>query len=660
MPPSHQREVTTRQLCSFLCCALLCAALAQACGDDGDGKQNLQTGDTTRADTASDDTLGGDDTGSDTTTASDTRRDTSSGDDTTTTPPDTSEPDLEEDVIVPTDDDFACDVVDRIAACEAALLHDGAPMPGDPAELLYYVNRWYSIASDYPISSTSTWLPCYGGDPGVPHDLICVPAQHSTKDNALRQLAWHSDAPPTPTTTHDGLSVGHEGKIGYQAMFDAAAAEAGYDLFVLSGFRSYATQEATFNGHVNREVSGGLSYDEAVLEASTYSAQPGHSEHQLGTTADLTFRKPDGAIYPGLGQSMANYDAMRWVHENSHRFGIVLTYDKDKIATTQYVYEPWHHRFVGVEAADEMRRCMLNTEEFLAERYGVGPLPTYEAEDRILYHHAELRSHENLPPGAWVTPGTAFTKTWRVKNGGTINWHHYTLSQVGGDDVFAATDRDVSCIRVGQTADLSLDLVAPTTKGTYEAVFRIVDPAGTPFGDDLLLRLVVDDMPPPADPYLFVRVDDVSDHAAGTDPGADLDAVVLRKADGAHVFVEAVEHYMASPQEPRANDPAELLGTPDAFYAWPDTSVCNVDTGFVSLGGSGTIIARMGAEIEAGDTVEVLELGGCSYGSGTAIVEEIEVLVSVSPEVGAQWIVLGRGTGPAVSFAVPELPPMSQ
>lgn len=627
---------------------LVCLAVI-ACDDDDDGRQNLQPGD------VSDDASGdqsSDLTAHDTSTPSDTRSDTGRD---TTAPVDTQEPDFEEEVIEPPVDDFACNVVDRIAACQAALLHDGAPMPTDAHEFLYYVNRWYSIPADFPISETSTWIPCYGGDPGAAHDLVCVPAQFSTKQNALRAPAWESDAPADLTMTHDGKPVGFEGKIGYHAMFRAAREEAGYDLFVASGFRSFATQEATFNGHVNREVASGRPYDEAVLEASTYSAQPGHSEHQLGTTADLTFRKPDGTIFPGLEETMVNYAAMRWVHENSHRFGIVLTYDADKVATTQYVYEPWHHRFVGVEAADAMRQCMLNTEEFLAERYGVGPLPTYEAEDRILYHDASLRSHPTYPPGAWVMPGAAFTKTWRVKNSGTINWHGYTLRQLEGED-FGATDLDVACIRVGQVADFSLDLVAPQPPGTYEARFAILDPAGNPFGDPLLLRLVVDEMPPPAEPYRFVRVDDLSNATGSADPGADLDAIILTKPDGQRYYAETVEHYVATPSSVSANDPTRILGAPDAFYAYPDTSVCHVDRGFVSLGGRGTLIAGLGADIAANDRLEVLEIGGCSYGTGTAIADPIEVLVSIGAEVGGQWVSVGRGTGPSVAITVPELP----
>jgi len=398
---------------------------------------------------------------------------------------------------------------------------------------------------------------------------------------------------------------------------------------------------------------------EAERIASTFSAQPGHSEHQLGTTADITYRTPQGNIYPSLDQSMANAAAIQWVHANSHRFGIVLTYDEDKVETTQYVYEPWHHRFVGVEAADAMRECMLNTEEFLAERYGVGPLPEYAGESIILFHNSSLRRHVTLPPASWVRPGETFTKTWRIKNTGSINWHNYRFSRVGGQDVFGGTtERDLACVRAGDVIEISLELTAPSTPGTYEATWQVLDPGGNPFGDEFPLNLIVSDQEPDYDPYLFVRVDDISDHIAGFDPGADIDAVVLTKAGGGTKhYATTVESYSAAPSDPNASDPTLALGAPDAFYAYPDTSVCNVDSGFVSLGGAGTLVLGLDTEIEATDTLEVLEIGGCAYGTGTAVTDEIQVQVSVAPEVAGQWVLLGRGDGPSVSFAVPELPP---
>lgn len=567
--------------------------------------------------------------------------------------------DVEEDVVEPGEDDFLCNRDARVEACQAALLQPAEP-PTDPAELLFYVNRWYDIPADYPISAESTWTPCFGGDPGVEHDLVCLPSPFTPGSaQALRQIAWESDAPPMPDVTHDGKPVGYMGKVGFRALFDAAFAEAGYEIFVLSGFRSFATQQATFNGHKANEISGGLTEEEAELVASTYSAQPGHSEHQLGTTADITYRQANGLIFPGLDQSMGNAAPVQWVDRNAHRFGVVLTYGEAKVATTQYVYEPWHHRFVGVEAADAMRECQLNTEEFLAARYGVGELPMYAGEPLILYRESDMRNHTTHGPGSWVQPGEAFTKTWEVKNTGSINWSDYELRRIG-PDVFGGQSRSVTCVPAGQTVSLSVEMTAPQMEGTYEEVWQVHDENGQPFGDELVVRLVVSEEEPEADPYLYVRIDDLSNATGGGDPGADLDAVVLEKNGGMVVYAEAVESYLASPADVNANNPQELLGAPDAFTNWPDVSTCRVDSGFVSLGGAGYAIVRMGQPVEEGDRLDVLEIGGCEYAPGSdAIPDQVEVQVAVTSALDGQWIALGRGTGPLISFSVPSLPALS-
>ena len=83
-------------------------------------------------------------------------------------------------------------------------------------------------------------------------------------------------------------------------MLDAAREEGGYSVYVRSGFRPYATQAAVVRRWVaEEETHHGLSHPEALARASLSSAREGHSEHQLGTTADLVYRTEKGPIYEG-------------------------------------------------------------------------------------------------------------------------------------------------------------------------------------------------------------------------------------------------------------------------------------------------------------------------------------------------------------------------
>mgnify|MGYP001598800012 FL=1 len=77
-------------------------------------------------------------------------------------------------------------------------------------------------------------------------------------------------------------------------------------------------------------------------------AEPGASEHQLGTTVDLT----DASIrYAGVDDRFGNSDGGKWLSQNAHKYGFVMSYPKGKEKTTGYKYEPWHWRFVGKDIA---------------------------------------------------------------------------------------------------------------------------------------------------------------------------------------------------------------------------------------------------------------------------------------------------------------------
>ena len=56
--------------------------------------------------------------------------------------------------------------------------------------------------------------------------------------------------------------------------------------------------------------------------------------------------------------------------EHCQEFGFILRYPKEKEEVTGVIYEPWHYRYVGVEAATEIMSRGICLEEYLAEVYG--------------------------------------------------------------------------------------------------------------------------------------------------------------------------------------------------------------------------------------------------------------------------------------------------
>lgn len=131
----------------------------------------------------------------------------------------------------------------------------------------------------------------------------------------------------------------------YDALLEMREAS-GYEMPIVSGFRSYRTQTAIFNNYV-------ANYGEA--EANTFSARPGESEHQTGMAIDIT----------SLNQSYGDTAEGMWLAENCHKFGFIIRFQADKEDITGYIYEPWHVRYLGKSTARLVHDSGLALEEFL-------------------------------------------------------------------------------------------------------------------------------------------------------------------------------------------------------------------------------------------------------------------------------------------------------
>lgn len=119
-----------------------------------------------------------------------------------------------------------------------------------------------------------------------------------------------------------------------RAMAEGAAA-AGVPIQLVSGYRSHAQQQTTFDYWVS--VGG---YEQALRT----SARAGHSEHQLGTAIDVTSA---GGAAPWEYADWASTPAGAWMAANAWRYGFVMSYPPGTFDLTCYDYEPWHYRYVG-------------------------------------------------------------------------------------------------------------------------------------------------------------------------------------------------------------------------------------------------------------------------------------------------------------------------
>ena len=132
-----------------------------------------------------------------------------------------------------------------------------------------------------------------------------------------------------------------------KAMVEAAWKD-GVDLKVWSPYRSYATQKMLFENRVKKE--GG---DEA--KAATAVARPGTSEHNTGLCADFNM----------ASSKFESTEMFKWMCENAEDYGFILRYPKDRIDITGVMYESWHWRFVGINAAKEINNLNVTLEEYI-------------------------------------------------------------------------------------------------------------------------------------------------------------------------------------------------------------------------------------------------------------------------------------------------------
>lgn len=150
---------------------------------------------------------------------------------------------------------------------------------------------------------------------------------------------------PVPQNYAPGLQ-----SIAYNAFIELrqAAADAGFDIQLLSGYRSYETQKGLYERYVS-------TYGQA--EADTFSARPGTSEHQTGLAMDVGW----------IDDAYADTPSGKWLAANCYKYGFIIRYPKSKEDITGYKYEPWHIRYLGKDIAKDVYDSGLCLEEYLGE-----------------------------------------------------------------------------------------------------------------------------------------------------------------------------------------------------------------------------------------------------------------------------------------------------
>lgn len=149
-----------------------------------------------------------------------------------------------------------------------------------------------------------------------------------------------------PLFNNSNVSLKKEAANAYQKFVEGAKKD-GITLIATSAYRSYSYQTTLYDNYVIKD---------GIDNADTYSARPGHSEHQLGVAVDLNDPNVEGKRLNGT-----DYE---WIKNNAYKYGFIVRYTKEGEPITGYIEENWHIRYLGVELAKKVYESNLTYDEY--------------------------------------------------------------------------------------------------------------------------------------------------------------------------------------------------------------------------------------------------------------------------------------------------------
>jgi zinc D-Ala-D-Ala carboxypeptidase len=149
-----------------------------------------------------------------------------------------------------------------------------------------------------------------------------------------------ADLVTLPVLNANPSKLRREASEALETMFAAYTAETGLKMASQSAYRSYPDQVSIYNSNVDRLGQTG---------ADLASARGGFSEHQTGLALDIA-ASPANCT---LDVCFATTPQGQWLATNSWRYGWILRYPEGETDVTGYQFEPWHYRYIGIDASTQ-------------------------------------------------------------------------------------------------------------------------------------------------------------------------------------------------------------------------------------------------------------------------------------------------------------------
>ena len=223
-----------------------------------------------------------------------------------------------------------------------------------------------------------------------------------------------------------------------------------------SGFRSYDYQKTLYDNYVSRD---------GQAAADRYSARPGFSEHQTGLVFDLTDKS---------GNLLEDARASQWLKDNAHNYGFIVRFQAGKEASTGYMPEAWHIRYVGKEAKD-IHDSGLSLEEYFGIEGGDYAISSKPAESKPATTGAI-----NLPAtGTYTFTGRASIKAEAKLSSPELAYYDKGMS-VNYDKVLTADGHQWLSYMTASGARRYVDIATVKATETKPEVKPVAKPADQP------------------------------------------------------------------------------------------------------------------------------------------------------------------------------------
>jgi D-alanyl-D-alanine carboxypeptidase len=248
------------------------------------------------------------------------------------------------------------DILAYIAQTEQASAAEAAQMDKTIKQILERRAAVLKVAQDAAAKETADQSKTATAATAVIIDSASCNTATSNKDPTAINVVINKKhcLQPVTYTPSDLVSIGNgfvlsaKASAAFYALMDAAQ-QAGQPLSVTSSYRSYSSQVATYAYWVNNS---------GAVEADTYSARPGYSEHQTGLAFDVADANKQYVL-----SNFKLSSQYRWLLAHAAEYGFIQRYHDGFESITGYMAEEWHYRYVGVETAREMSAKNIKTLE---------------------------------------------------------------------------------------------------------------------------------------------------------------------------------------------------------------------------------------------------------------------------------------------------------